>query len=140
MGRIQGHIIFMTQRKLRILVSKLGLDGHDRGAKLVAHSLKHAGFDVIYLGIRHTIPEVVDLAVKEEVDYLGLSFLSGDHMTLVPKVIKEVRGRNAENIRIIVGGIILRSQVPELKAMGVQQVFLPGTPLTEIETYIKENT
>lgn len=129
----------MTQRKIRILVSKLGLDGHDRGAKLVAHTLKQAGLNVIYLGIRHTIPEVVDLAVKENVDYLGLSFLSGDHMTLVPKVISELKEQHADDIRIIIGGIILKSQVPELQAMGVQQVFLPGTPLTEIKTYIKEN-
>jgi len=130
----------MTQSKLRILVSKLGLDGHDRGAKLIAHSLKQAGLDVIYLGIRHTIPEVIDLAIKKKVDYLGLSFLSGDHMTLVPRVISELKKRHANDIRIIVGGIILKKQVPELKAMGVQKVFLPGTPLTEIETYIKESS
>jgi methylmalonyl-CoA mutase C-terminal domain/subunit len=129
----------MTQNKIRVLVSKLGLDGHDRGAKLVAHSLKQAGLDVIYLGIRHTIPEVVELAKKEQVDFLGLSFLSGDHMTLVPKLISELKGQQADDIKIIVGGIVLKSQIPELKAMGVQQVFLPGTPLTEIETYIKEN-
>jgi methylmalonyl-CoA mutase C-terminal domain/subunit len=129
----------MTGRKVRILVSKLGLDGHDRGAKLVAHSLRQAGLDVIYLGIRHTIPEVVDLAVKERVDYLGLSFLSGDHMTLMPKVISELKERHADGIKIIVGGIILSSQVPRLKDMGVDQVFLPGTPLKDIETYIREN-
>lgn len=130
----------MTHRKIRILVSKLGLDGHDRGAKLVAHSLKQAGLDVIYLGIRHTIPEVVDLAIKKKVDYLGLSFLSGDHMTLVPKVISEFRERHADDIRIIVGGIILKKHVSDLRAMGVAQVFLPGTPLAEIESYIKEDS
>jgi methylmalonyl-CoA mutase C-terminal domain/subunit len=130
----------MTQRKLRILVSKLGLDGHDRGAKLVAHSLKQAGLDVIYLGIRHTIPEVVDLAIMKKVDYLGLSFLSGDHMTLVPKVMTELKERHADDIRIIVGGIILQKQVPELKAMGVQEGFLAGTPLTGIETYTNESS
>jgi methylmalonyl-CoA mutase C-terminal domain/subunit len=130
----------MTQKKLRILVSKIGLDGHDRGARLVAHSLKQAGLDVIYLGIRHTIPEVVDLAIKEKVDYLGLSFLSGDHMTLVPEVIRAFRDRNADDVRIIVGGIILKKQVSALKAMGVQEVFLPGTPLADIETYIKRSS
>lgn len=129
----------MTRKRIRILVSKIGLDGHDRGAKLVAHALKQAGLDVIYLGIRHTIPEVVDLAVREKVDYLGLSFLAGDHMTLVPKVVEELKDRNAADIKIIVGGIILRSQISELKAMGVGRVFLPGTPLKEIETYIKAN-
>lgn len=130
----------MKRGNSRILVSKLGLDGHDRGAKLVAHSLRQAGLDVIYLGIRHTIPEVVDLAIREKVDYLGLSFLAGDHMTLVPKVIRELKQRDAAGIRIIVGGIILKRQVPELEAMGVARVFLPGTPLAEIETYIKGNS
>lgn len=128
----------MTRKKVRILVSKLGLDGHDRGAKLVAHSLSQAGLDVIYLGIRHTIPDVVDLAVREKVDFLGLSFLAGDHMTLVPQVIEALKERRADHIKIIVGGIILKKHIPELKAMGVGQVFLPGTPLTEIESYIKE--
>jgi len=129
----------MTRKKIRVLISKLGLDGHDRGAKLVAHSLKRAGIDVVYLGIRHTVPELVDLAIREKVDFVGLSFLSGDHMTLVPKVIKAFEEENAGHIKIIVGGIILNKHVAELKAMGVRQVFLPGTPLAEIEKFIKEN-
>jgi methylmalonyl-CoA mutase C-terminal domain/subunit len=129
----------MTGKKIRILVSKLGLDGHDRGAKLIAHSLRQAGLDVIYLGIRHTFSEVVDLAIEKKVDYLGLSFLCGDQMTLVPGVIGALKDRGASDIRIIVGGIILKSQVPELQDMGVEKVFLPGTPLQDIETYIREN-
>lgn len=130
----------MTAKKIRVQISKLGLDGHDRGAKLVAHALKHAGMEVIYLGIRHTISEVVDTAIREKVDYLGLSFLSGDQMTMVPKVINELKNNQAGNIKLIIGGVILKGQIPELKSMGVQQVFLPGTPLREIENYIKGNS
>jgi methylmalonyl-CoA mutase C-terminal domain/subunit len=126
-----------VKKKTRILISKLGLDGHDRGAKLVAHTLKKAGMDVIYLGIRQTVRQVVDTAVRDKVDYLGLSFLAGDHMTLVSKVVHELKERQADNIRLIVGGIILQDHVPELKSLGVRHVFLPGTPLEEIANYIK---
>ena len=127
----------MTEKKTRVLISKLGLDGHDRGAKLVAHALKEAGIKVFYQGIRHTINEVVDKAVKEQVEFIGMSFLAGDHMTIVPKVINELQQKQAGNIRIFIGGIILKEQIPELKSMGVQQVFLPGTPLKEIADYVK---
>ena len=128
------------KNKTRILISKLGLDGHDRGAKLVAHTLKNAGMDVIYLGIRQTVRQVVDTAIRDKVDYLGLSFLAGDHMTLVSKVVRELKERQADNIKLIVGGIILKHHVPELKSMGVQHVFLPGTPLEEIANYIKTDS
>ncbi len=130
----------MVKKKTRILISKLGLDGHDRGAKLVAHSLQHAGMEVTYLGIRHTISQVVDTAIEDKVDYLGLSFLAGDHMTLVGKVIRELKERQADNIKLIIGGIILQEHIAELKSMGVQHVFLPGTPLTEIVNYIQTNS
>lgn len=95
--------------------------------------------EVIYLGIRHTLRQVIDTAVQEKVEYLGLSFLSGDHMTLVPKVVQALKEKQAENIKLILGGIILKEQVPQLKSMGVQQVFLPGTPLAEISDYIKND-
>jgi len=127
----------MTEKKIRVLISKLGLDGHDRGAKLVAHTLKEAGMEVFYQGIRHTVSEVVDKAIKEQVEFIGLSFLAGDHMTIVPKVINELQQKQAGKIRIFIGGIILKHQLPELKSMGVQQVFLPGTPLKEIAEYVK---
>ncbi len=127
----------MAKKKTRILISKLGLDGHDRGAKLVAHSLQEAGMDVTYLGIRHTVDEVVDKAIENKVDYLGLSFLAGDHLNLVRKVVSELEARNAGNVKLIVGGIILKEHVPELTALGVQHVFLPGTPLADIANYIK---
>jgi methylmalonyl-CoA mutase, C-terminal domain len=129
-----------VKNKTRILISKLGLDGHDRGAKLVAHTLKNAGMDVIYLGIRQTVRQVVDTAIRDKVDYLGLSFLAGDHMTLVSKVVRELKERQAGNIKLIVGGIILKDHVPELKSLGVQHVFLPGTPLEEIANYIKTDS
>ncbi len=130
----------MVKKKIRILISKMGLDGHDRGAKLVAHTLKQAGMEVIYLGIRHTTRQVVDTAIRENVDYVGLSFLAGDHMTLVTKVVQEFKERQVGDIKLIVGGIIPKEHIPELKSMGVQQVFLPGTSLTEIENYIKTNS
>jgi len=129
-----------VKKRTRILISKLGLDGHDRGAKLVAHTLKQAGMDVIYLGIRQTVGQVVDAAIRDKVDYLGLSFLAGDHMTLVSKVIRDLKERQADNIKLIVGGIILKDHVPELKSLGVQHVFLPGTPLDEIANYIKTDS
>lgn len=130
----------MVKKRTRVLISKLGLDGHDRGAKLVAHSLKQAGMDVTYLGIRHTISQVVDAAIKDKVEYLGLSFLAGDHMTLVRKLTRELKERQADNIKLVIGGIILKDHVPELKNMGVQHVFLPGTPLTEIVNYIQTDS
>jgi methylmalonyl-CoA mutase C-terminal domain/subunit len=129
----------MADRPTRILISKLGLDGHDRGAKLVAHALREAGMDVVFLGIRHTAAEVAETAARENVDYVGLSFLAGDHMTLVPKVIRELKERRLDAVRLIVGGIILKEQVPVLLEMGVRQVFLPGTPLRAIEEYIRRD-
>lgn len=128
------------KKKTRVLISKLGLDGHDRGAKLVAHTLREAGMDVTYLGIRHTIDEVVNKAIEDKVDYLGLSFLAGDHISLVRKVIGKLEERNAGNIRLIVGGIILKEHVSELESMGVRHVFLPGTPLADIANYIKTDS
>ena len=130
----------MAENRTRVLISKLGLDGHDRGAKLVAHALKQEGMDVIYLGIRHTIGQVVDTAIRKKAEYVGLSFLAGDHMTWVPKVIREFREQQADHIKLIIGGIILKEQIPELKSMGVEQVFLPGTPLKEIANYIKAHS
>jgi len=129
----------MSEKKIRVLISKLGLDGHDRGAKLVAHSLKDAGMEVTFQGIRHTAAEVVDTAISKKVDYIGLSFLSGDQLTMVPKVINGLNEKKADNIKLIVGGVILKEQIPQLEAMGVRRVFLPGTPLNEISDYIKED-
>jgi len=128
----------MHQRKIRVLIAKVGLDGHDRGAKIVARTLKDWGMEVIYTGIRQTVDQVVNAALQEDVDVLGLSFLSGDHMTLVPRVIQGLKEKGKEDALVIVGGIILRRQIPTLMEMGVDKVFLPGTPPAEIARYIEE--
>ena len=129
----------MSEQTKRVLIAKLGLDGHDRGAKLVANALREAGMEVSYLGLRHTASQAVATAIDKQVDYLGLSFLAGDHLTVVPKVIQELKGRDAGDIRVIVGGIILKEHVRPLLDLGVKQVFLPGTPMAEIVEYIKEH-
>ena len=129
----------MEKRKNRVLIAKVGLDGHDRGAKLVARALRNAGMEVIYTGIRQTVENAVTAAVEEDVDVLGLSFLSGDHMVLVPKVMHGLKEMGIGDTMVLVGGIILRHQIPDLMKMGVNKVFLPGTPPEEIVQYIEEN-
>ena len=129
----------MAERKVRALIAKVGLDGHDRGAKIVARSLMDAGMEVIYTGLRQTAEQIAATATQEGVDVVGLSFLSGDHMVLVPKVMQALREKGLENMMVIAGGIILKHQIPELKKMGVQEVFLPGTPPAEIVSYIQKN-
>jgi methylmalonyl-CoA mutase C-terminal domain/subunit len=129
----------MGKPKIRVLIAKVGLDGHDRGAKIVARSLMDAGMEVIYTGIRQTAEQIATAAVQEDVDVVGLSFLSGDHMVLVPKVMQALKEKGLENVMILAGGIILKHQIPELKKVGVQKVFLPGIPPAEIASYIKEN-
>lgn len=129
----------MAKRKIRVLIAKVGLDGHDRGAKIVARSLMDAGMEVIYTGIRQTAEHIAATAAQEGVDVVGLSFLSGDHMVLVPKVMQTLRENGLENIMVIAGGIILKHQIPELKKMGVHEVFLPGTPPAKIASYIQKN-
>ena len=129
----------MGNSKIRVLIAKVGLDGHDRGAKIVARTLMDAGMEVIYTGIRQTVEHIARAAVQEDVDVVGLSFLSGDHMVLVPKVMQKLKEKGVEGIMVVAGGIILKHQIPELKKMGVQEVFLPGTPPSEIASYIQEN-
>ena len=129
----------MEKEKIRVLIAKVGLDGHDRGAKIVARSLMDAGMEVVYTGLRQTAEHIATAAVQEDVDIVGLSFLAGDHMVLVPKVLQTLREKGLENIMLIAGGIILKHQIPELKKMGVKEVFLPGTPPAEIASYIQEN-
>lgn len=124
-------------RKIRILLAKVGLDGHDRGIKTVARYLADAGMEVIFMGVRSTLEQVVEAAVQEDVDIVGLSFLAGDHMTLAPKVIEGIR-RRGMNAMVLLGGIILKQDIPVLEQMGVSQVFLPGTPLDRIVHFIKE--
>jgi methylmalonyl-CoA mutase C-terminal domain/subunit len=128
----------MEQRKIRVLIAKVGLDGHDRGAKVVARALKDAGMEVIYTGIRQTAEQVVSATIQEDVDVLGLSFLSGDHMVLIPKVMEGLKANRVEDVMVVVGGVILRRQVPALMDMGVEKVFLPGTPPDRIVALIRE--
>jgi methylmalonyl-CoA mutase C-terminal domain/subunit len=127
-------------RKPRVLIAKVGLDGHDRGARLVANTLREAGMEVLYTGLRRTVDEVAGRVLADRPDYLGLSFLAGDHLVLVPKIIAALKARRAPAIRILVGGIIAEEHVPPLLAMGVDRVFLPGTPLAAIEGFIREQT
>ncbi len=128
------------EKKIRVLVAKVGLDGHDRGAKVVARFLRDAGFEVIYTGLHRTPQEVAMAAVQEDVDVVGISLHSGAHMALVPKVINYIReyGGDPDEIVILVGGIIPEDEFDDLKAMGVDGVFIPGTPISEIIDFIKE--
>lgn len=121
-----------AERKLRILVAKPGLDGHDRGAKVVARALAEAGFEVVYTGLHQTPEMIAAAAVQEDVDAVGLSIMSGAHNTLFPAVIEALRRRNAEDIAVFGGGIVPDEDVPRLEALGVRKVFRPGTPLDEI--------
>ena len=122
----------MKKPNIRVLIGKVGLDGHDRGSKIVARALRDAGAEVIYTGIRQRIEDVVEAAIQEDVAVIGLSFLSGDHMTMVPRVIERLKEKGREDLPLIIGGIILKHQIPVLLEMGVKKVFLPGTPIDQI--------
>jgi len=127
------------ERKLRVLVAKPGLDGHDRGAKIVARGFRDAGFEVIYTGL-HQIPEqIASAALQEDVDLVGLSCLSGAHMHLFTEVVKQLTEKGVGDITVIGGGIIPKEDIPGLKEAGIKEVFLPGTPLEEIIRWTKEN-
>jgi methylmalonyl-CoA mutase, C-terminal domain len=127
------------EKKIRVLLAKVGLDGHDRGIKTVARYLVDAGMEVIYTGLRWTPAEVVKAAVEEDVDVVGLSFLAGDHMILAPKVIDGLREGGQQRAMVLLGGIILARDIPVIKQMGADEVFLPGTPPNMIVQYIQGN-
>ena len=127
------------ERKIRVLVAKPGLDGHDRGAKIVARALRDAGMEVIYTGLHQTAEMVVEAAIQEDVDVVGLSLLSGAHMTLFVDVAKLLKKKGMSNVLIVGGGIIPEEDVPKLKKEGFSAVFGPGTPCDEIADYIKKN-
>lgn len=129
----------VSQRKLRVLIAKPGLDGHDRGAKVIARALRDAGMEVIYTGLRQTPEQVVEAAVQEDVDVLGLSMLSGAHNTIVPKIMAGLREQGADDITVVVGGIIPAEDEPKLKEMGVAGVFGPGTSLEAIVEFIRQH-
>jgi methylmalonyl-CoA mutase, C-terminal domain len=126
-------------RLIRVLIAKPGLDGHDRGAKVIARGLKDAGMEVIYLGLRLTPEQIAEAAIQEDVDVVGLSNLSGAHMALFPRVVELIREKGRQNILVIAGGIIPRKDIPKLKKAGISKVFGPGTPISEIASFIKSN-
>lgn len=127
----------MNQRRLRILVAKPGLDGHDRGAKIIARALRDAGLEVIYTGLHQTPEMIVEAAIQEDVDAIGLSILSGAHMTLFPEVLRLLAERGVEDIPVFGGGIIPVEDARELKARGVKEIFTPGTSVQEIVHWVK---
>jgi methylmalonyl-CoA mutase C-terminal domain/subunit len=127
------------QRKIRVVVAKPGLDGHDRGAKIIARALRDAGMEVVYTGLHQTPEQIVETALQEDADAIGLSILSGAHMTLVPKVVELLREQDAGDILVTVGGTIPNQDIPELKELGVAEVFTPGAPTQAIVDFIKDN-
>ncbi|MBO9539136.1 cobalamin B12-binding domain-containing protein [bacterium] len=126
----------MMERKIRVLIGKPGLDGHDRGAKVVARALRDAGMEVIYTGLHQTPQEIVSVAIQEDVDVVGLSLLSGAHLTLVPAICGLLREQGASDMTVMVGGIIPDADVEPLKAAGAHAVFGPGTPTETIVDFI----
>jgi len=124
---------------IRVLVAKPGLDGHDRGAKVVARALRDAGFEVIYTGLHQTPEMIVNAAVQEDVQVIGLSILSGAHLVLVPEIVKRLSDAGLSDVLLVVGGIIPDEDIASLKTAGVHMVFTPGTPLPEVVDYIRKN-
>ena len=125
--------------KIKVLVAKPGLDGHDRGAEVVARALRDAGFEVVYTGLRQTPEQIAEAAMQEDVDVVAMSILSGAHPHLFPKVVDLVRGKGMKDTLIIGGGVIPEGDIPALKKAGVAEVFTPGTPTTKIVDFIKAN-
>lgn len=123
---------------IRVIIAKVGLDGHDRGVKIVARTLRDAGMDVIYTGLHRTPEEIVDAAVQEDVDVLGISILSGAHMTIFPKVLRLLKERDAEDIMLVGGGVMPDEEAAALKAMGVKEILLQDTPPETIVTTIRQ--
>ena len=126
-----------STKKIRVVVAKPGLDGHDRGAKIIARALRDAGMEVIYTGLHQTPEQIVETVLQEDADAVGLSILSGAHMTLVPKVVQLLREQDAEDVILTVGGTIPADDIAELKELGVAEVFTPGAPTDEIVEFIE---
>lgn len=129
----------MKEKRTRVLIAKPGLDGHDRGAKVICRALRDAGYEVIYTGLRRTPDEIVHAAVEEDVDVIGLSILSGAHNVLFPKIMRLLRERGIPEVRVIAGGIIPETDIQKLKSIGIEEVFLPGTSTKEIVAWIQKN-
>ena len=125
--------------KIRVIVAKPGLDGHDRGAKVIARAFRDAGFEVIYTGLRQTPEQVVNAALQEDVDVVGLSVLSGAHMTLCPRIMELMKQQGLDDVMVLIGGIIPDQDVSALKAQGVAEVFQPGASTEDIVSYVRQN-
>lgn len=129
----------MSNRKIRVLVAKPGLDGHDRGAKVIARALRDAGMEVIYTGLRQTPEMIAAAALQEDVDAVGVSILSGAHNTLCPRIVQLLREKGMDNVLVLVGGIVPQEDLPKLKEQGVAEVFLPGTVTSDIVKFLQDN-
>ncbi|HXX71636.1 MAG TPA: cobalamin B12-binding domain-containing protein [Candidatus Acidoferrum sp.] len=127
----------MSEKKIRVLIAKPGLDGHDRGAKVIARALRDAGMEVIYTGLRQTPEMIASAALQEDVDVIGLSILSGAHNTLCPRLMELLRAQGIEDVTVLIGGIIPAADIPLLKQAGIAEVFLPGTPTQAIVDFIR---
>ncbi|MEM0491958.1 MAG: cobalamin B12-binding domain-containing protein [Acidilobaceae archaeon] len=127
-----------TTRKIKVLVAKIGLDGHDRGAKVIARALRDAGFEVVYTGLRQTVDQVVSAAIQEDVDIIGINQHEGSHIYVAKKLIERLREVGAEDIPVVMGGSIPILDIESLKSIGVKEVFLPGTPISEIIAKLKD--
>lgn len=126
-------------KKIRVLVAKPGLDSHDRGAKVVARALRDAGMEVIYTGLRQTPEQIVETALQEDVDVVGLSILSGAHKTIFPRIMELMKKRGLTDIMVFAGGIIPEEDIPEMKSIGIKEIFGPGTPTERIIRYVFDN-
>jgi len=126
-------------RKLRVVIAKPGLDGHDRGAKVIARALRDAGMEVVYTGLRQTPEQIATTALQEDADVIGLSILSGAHNHIVPRLMELLRARQLDDVMVVIGGIIPDVDVPRLRELGVKAVFPPGTPIQEIVDFINDN-
>jgi methylmalonyl-CoA mutase C-terminal domain/subunit len=125
--------------KIRVIIAKPGLDGHDRGAKVIARALRDAGMEVIYMGLRQTPEQIVSAALQEDADAIGLSILSGAHMHICPRVIELLEANGLDDVLVVVGGIIPDVDIPKLREMGVKGIFLPGSPMQQIVEFIQGN-
>ena len=123
---------------IRVVVAKVGLDGHDRGAKIIARALRDAGMEVIYTGLHQTPEQVVETAIQEDADAIGVSILSGAHMTLIPRIIELLKENEAEDILVFCGGTIPKEDIPRLKELGVGEIFTPGTPTKKAVEYVRQ--
>lgn len=128
----------MMERKIRVIIAKAGLDGHDRGAKVIAAALRDAGMEVIYLGLRQTPKMIVNAAIQEDVDAIGISILSGAHMTIFPDILEEMKKNEISDVLLFGGGIIPEGDLLKLKEMGVGELFTPGTPTPEVTAFLKK--